>query len=323
MIRREGGRACRGAAAGPGECAAPGGCTMALWRRCRQDDPERARNAVEALARGGSSLKLDRPGWKSALVEAALRFADADLVHYPQDRILETFLSDLARVVSNECKEPEHRRFERGEAHRLPRPPEGWNWDALVRSFQVDARNWLRRRGHTEAEAGDFAQEALFRLCREVSKGINIRFPRAWVRRVFASLARESSRGRASAPLPPRFDARAYVSRELWLRAATQLPEQLVAERELAVWYLSHLPQPHRRIAYCESIGFNRREIVAHLQSWRPIGEAEARRLIVKSKKMLKVIRSGRKLHEEWPRVFSRKNPWKGIPPPQLLPLRH
>lgn len=307
---------CRGASGEPGTCSAPGGCMMAEWIVCRKERSERARDAVRALAEdlaNGRDASESEADLLEAVADRAFAAAPGPISRNPVDRLLSTWVSDLlweeARIRSAEAM-PVY-------GGHSPSLPKGWkDWKEVRDALLVEA-------GHfTATDSEEFAAEALCRLLDQLRRGHQVRYPRAWARKVFASLASATGRRKARNPLPPENLPHNHTVGELRSGKTTPSAAYQVACRELAVYYLCQLPQPYRQIACWESCGLPPADSILLLRKWRPIGISAARKLILRTREMLRSLGKGQNLREVWPRRFSEKSPWRRVNPPSILTLR-
>ena len=93
-----------------------------------------------------------------------------------------------------------------------------------------------------------------------------------------------------------------------------------VAGREEAMRALAfaqRIPRPYSMIAALQAAGQSRREILAVLRGWRPIGPDELRRLIKHTHVMLRACDRGEDPQAVWPWRYSpKRNSWLRTPPP-------
>jgi len=327
MLAHGEGRACRGSSGKPGTCCAPGGCTMQFWIVCREEQPQRARDAVRALAREQAAEWVYdglEDETANAIAEVALGLTTAELTRKPLDRTVETMVGDLLwEVLGGSGGQRPLARW-RHDGRARPSPPEGWTWQKLLDAFHVALANWARQHGIRGSVAADLAQAALTRLYVERLRGVEIRHPLGWARCVFASLVRDAARGKASGPLLPRIGSRETVARDLAALRVARSPEDEAAHRELverAPALLHRLPPPYREIAHLQYLlERSRREIGAWLRTWRPIKDEGIRTLFLRAHQMLKAIGDRKDPRTLWPgRYAPEKNPWFSCPPPPLL----
>ncbi len=257
----------------------------------------------------------------SAIVRSAFGVTTAEIRRFARDRLLSTWLDD--RVWQTMHEPPGAKRSgssdHTSDGHHSP--PEGWTWESLKDTIHAEATAWGRLHGLSPADRADLAAEVLHRLVLERSRHREVRFPRAWARTVFASLACAASRGRADGPLSPRNGSSEMSA---WAFAAMRAPPTAVdhaAHRELAAQapaLLDELPAPYREIANLQYLrGWSRAEIGRWLKTWRPIQEEGIRTLFRKTHQMLKAIGRGKIPSSIWPgRYDSKKNPWMSSPPP-------
>lgn len=313
---------CAGAQADSGKCAAPLACTVERWCACRSERIACARHAVSVLAHRHASERARPSAEESVAVcvtSAVLGLPATRLKQFPPDRLFDTLVSDLVWDALSGRGRP-------GE-DRSPPAPEGWTWPALLDAFQREAARWLRTHGVRGTFADDLSREALCRVIEARSRELEIRSPLAWVRRVFQSLARDASRGKADGPLPPRIESLALAAGELARHRETPSPEETLLRQDLFEWappLLDRLPPPYREIAHLQyRLHWTRRQIAAWLAAWRQIGTEGARMALRLTHQMLRAFGNQQEPRRLWPgRYDPRRNPWfSSTPPPPFSPL--
>ncbi len=121
-----------------------------------------------------------------------------------------------------------------------------------------------------------------------------------------------SSRRRLPYPAPVALALQA-APRRFDPRATAEAREALRRVRA----HLVVLPPPCREIVTRLSNGAPPREIRSFLKAWRPVGDAECKRLIRLARALLRALDHGRDARTLWPRGWEpEKNPWSTIPPP-------
>jgi DNA-directed RNA polymerase specialized sigma24 family protein len=162
-------------------------------------------------------------------------------------------------------------------------------WRQHAQEAQRQAARLLRLRGGDPLAAGDLSQEALLRLWGAQQRGESIPSPGPWLvgtmRHLLADWAREAlacpstdrltpGNGELLADPDPRADVVGQaVLRDLWVYAPG---------------LFERLPPPLRQIATLQYLsGWTRRDIVAWLRRWRPIGKEEARKQIKRTHRAL------------------------------------
>ena len=318
---------CRGEAGKPGTCAAAGGCSIGEWIACRENQQPRARHAVKALARdqvGGRVCAGLEDDGANAVAEVALGIAVAELVLFPPDRLVDTWVGDLVFDLLCGCPGGGPLARWKGGGPGPPSPPEGWTWARLLDALLSASANWGRQHCGYGSVSADVAQETIFRLFIERLRGRGIRKPLAWARTVIPSLVRDAARGKADGPFPPRIESRVTLARDLAALRSARSPEAEAAHRELAALVpglLDRLPPPYREIAHLQYLlEWSRREIGSWLKTWRPVGDAGIRRAIRLAHQMLGAIGQGRHPGQLWPgRYDPKRNPWFSATPPPLF----
>ena len=208
-------------------------------------------------------------------------------------------------------RSPNQARLEEGE------------WAALDRWADVVARRLATRSGFDEHVARDVKQAALLALCEESrqAQSLRIRSTKAWVRCVMKRGFHDIHRGRPGACGPARcpqvgdLDDLPSPGRDGPEARATRRDLMQEAER-----LLGSLPPPHREIA-CRRFreDWSRREVIAWLRLWRPVGEECARKLLRQTNRMLWALGHGVDVRGRWPGRFSpKRNRFLRTPLPPL-----
>jgi len=212
-----------------------------------------------------------------------------------------------------------------GRASARPGVPSKLCTDAelpeIIREAQQIGRAYARAIGSDFSTGMDLAQEGLLRMLISTSRGTTVRAPRAWLRLVIRNLLADAARGRSGSPLPPLSERPGSLEQEPPADSREPSPVAAAVRNEmvaLALARIEELPAPYRQSGQLQHIArWSRREIVAWLQSWRPVTEETCRRILRLTHAMLRSAGEGTDLRLRWPGRFDpRKNPWVATPPP-------
>jgi DNA-directed RNA polymerase specialized sigma24 family protein len=193
-------------------------------------------------------------------------------------------------------------------------PPGGTlTWEALCAFLHRFATRVAR-----DPERGaDLAQEALRRFIAHYGvPAVPPDWARAWGVVVVRHLARDDAKRPVASSLDTDDpDVLLVASREA---DPTVLPEH----RDLVDWLLrtvERLPPPCLQVATLLLGGATQRTVGAYLHEWRGVGLDETRRLVRRTKEILRHAEAGGDPREVWPAGWdAEKNPWATTPPPPL-----
>lgn len=201
------------------------------------------------------------------------------------------------------------------------------NWDALSESAHERARVRAWRRRLSVDESTDVAQDALAELVRldRLRRGPDN--PVGWLfcaidRRVIDRIRRRSAGHDVGVWNAVSIDATADSYALDSNVADPAVAAETHDEARIALAWLFDLPAPYRQIATAQCLrDWSRREIIAWLQSWRPVGLGCCRRLIDRTHELLRAMGDGGTTpRARWPKRFTPDtNPWMCSPPPPLV----
>ena len=197
-------------------------------------------------------------------------------------------------------------------------------WEALIAGVQHRASRLARRFHLDDQAAQDLAQEALTRYLGQVSANRTVHRPMAWLYAVMRRLCIDSLRGRPNAVSSrPELEVLDRAALALRKDPDAQDPASSALAWDLFLWAkmcVELFPPPCKQIAQLQCLyGYSRVEITTWLQTWRPVGDEEARRLLRRTHAMLRALGRGQHPRSVWPHgVSATRNVWMSTPPPPL-----
>lgn len=174
-------------------------------------------------------------------------------------------------------------------------------------------------------ERDEIVQEVMLRAAREEGMRTLSRVRPssgflAWLRGVARNCARECLRRRIRArQARPRTSSLGPLAEEQLAQPGLSPLEWATIREEFANdrALLDDLPPPCGVIARLLFDGATHRDIAVFLQAWRPVGQWECRRLLRRTKAMLRAMEAGKDPRPVWRNAWNcERNPWFSLPPP-------